>query len=120
MDDDEHRVDPGITESNWTTTFGQLDSESAYFFGNDRESSVLAEFGWNFRPPRAPSGSAGEASSNYAEINPIGGAEEKQETAAAAASSTAAIPSVSSSSTEDLPEKSTASGSSDKAQQETS
>lgn len=52
MDENDNRVDPGITdlsaESSWS--FGG-DSESVYLFGgSDRESTILSEFGWNLRP----------------------------------------------------------------------
>ncbi|KAI8000647.1 putative UDP-rhamnose:rhamnosyltransferase 1 [Camellia lanceoleosa] len=49
-DDDKDRVDPAITESSWA--FG-ADSDSVYFFGNDRDNSILSEFGWNLRPELA-------------------------------------------------------------------
>ncbi|KAH7858586.1 hypothetical protein Vadar_025665 [Vaccinium darrowii] len=118
-DDDKERViDPGITESSWTSTFGQLDSESVYFFGNDRESTILTEFGWNFRPPDQAAEGSG---SSYAGINRIGmdeEEEEEEEEEGPTVTAAAANPSVSSSSTEDMPEKSTASGSTGKSQQQ--
>jgi len=116
-DDDKERViDPGITESSWTSTFGQLDSESVYFFGNDRESTILTEFGWNFRPPDQAAEGSG---SSYAGINRIGmDEEEDEEEEGPTVTAAAANPSVSSSSTEDMPEKSTASGITGKSQQQ--
>ncbi|XP_028110446.1 uncharacterized protein LOC114308961 [Camellia sinensis] len=49
-DDDKDRVNPAITESSWT--FG-VNSDSVYFFDNDRDNSILSEFGWNLRPESA-------------------------------------------------------------------
>ncbi|GFZ10889.1 WRKY DNA-binding protein 57 [Actinidia rufa] len=119
--DDRERVDPEATElsaeSSWTLGG---DSDGAYFFGgSDRESSILSEFGWNFRPEET----------RFDRIVPDleGNEEEKllpdSVTGSAAASggatavgsgtggdASASNPSVSSSSSEDQPEKSTASG----------
>ncbi|XP_010259222.1 PREDICTED: probable WRKY transcription factor 57 [Nelumbo nucifera] len=50
MDDDEKKHEPGTSftcTSGWTLG---SEADSDYFFGSDRESSILSEFGWNLRP----------------------------------------------------------------------
>lgn len=45
--DDNGELDPSTEfspESSWTL------SDDVYFFGTDRESSILREFGWNLQP----------------------------------------------------------------------
>ncbi|XP_052187833.1 probable WRKY transcription factor 57 [Diospyros lotus] len=118
--DNKGQVDPGVTEltAESTWAFGD-DADGVYFFGSDRESSVLSEFGWNLRPE--PSG--------FADLDRIGvAADERPELAGSdrplkpergnitavhagpAGDASTSNPSVSSSSSEDPPEKSTASG----------
>ncbi|XP_057493466.1 probable WRKY transcription factor 57 [Actinidia eriantha] len=119
--DDKERDDPEATElsaeSSWKLGG---DSDGAYFFGgSDRESSILSEFGWNFRPdetgfdrigpdlegneeekfcPESTTGSPVVCGGGTAVGSGPGG------------EASASNPSVSSSSSEDHPEKSTASG----------
>ena len=52
--DDRDKVDQFSTESSWTSTESNWriggESDGLYFFGSDRESTILSEFGWNLRP----------------------------------------------------------------------
>ncbi|KAG6712910.1 hypothetical protein I3842_05G124100 [Carya illinoinensis] len=48
--DEGDKSDPGpefTSNSSWSLG---PDPDSVYFFANDRESSILGEFGWNFQP----------------------------------------------------------------------
>lgn len=118
MDDDrEQRLgvgdNPAEFSSSWST-LGHDSSDSVYFFGDDRESSILSEFGWSLHGPALPPRSA--------ELLPIGadsaGIAEPPTTAGGSrggpavleASTTSNHPSVSSDSSEDPAEKSTGSG----------
>ncbi|CAA2987936.1 probable WRKY transcription factor 57 [Olea europaea subsp. europaea] len=108
--DGKMKVDPELTtESSWRSGGGD-----EFFFGNDKETSILGEFGWNFPAEsnygfgdsdQIDSNLGGDSISNYAKVSAPQititeqtAVEEKVEA------------SVSSSSSEDLPEKSTASG----------
>ncbi|KAL7240650.1 hypothetical protein ACSBR2_006324 [Camellia fascicularis] len=123
-DDDKDRVDLAITESSWR--FG-ADSDSVYFFGNDRDNSILSEFGWNLRPESA---SAEESGGDAGSFDRIGVEEEENDRLLMAAESTITATAThctggepgiqtgpvrdtsksNSSSSEDPPENSTASG----------
>ncbi|XP_057948876.1 probable WRKY transcription factor 57 [Malania oleifera] len=128
---DGHKLDPATefsAESGWPLCG---DSDGPYFFGSDRESSILSEFGWNIHPELPPDPTDAdrvyfdESSSlhDYAYNDVVdGGATDTAPVAAAAAAplvgssedivGDASTPnlSVSSSSSEDQPEKSTSSG----------
>ncbi|KAL6983383.1 WRKY transcription factor 57 [Sarracenia purpurea var. burkii] len=131
--DDNDGVDPA--ESSWAFCG---DSDSVYFFGSDRENSILSEFGWNFRPDVAAG--SGDGAGGFAEFDRIGVEEEEnvpdlagndlrslQEGTTAtntttkcggrpavevgtAGDASTSNPSVSSNSSDDIPEKSTSSG----------
>ncbi|KAL5553674.1 hypothetical protein UlMin_041075 [Ulmus minor] len=89
------------TESSWSLG---ADSESDYFFPGDRENSILSDFGWSFHADEGerfgelefPQSSSSGLPSSEPAIVPVG--------------SSSTNPSVSSSSSEDLPDKSTDSG----------
>uniref|UniRef100_A0A5B6ZA16 Putative WRKY transcription factor 57 n=1 Tax=Davidia involucrata TaxID=16924 RepID=A0A5B6ZA16_DAVIN len=128
--DDKDKVDPA-TEFSAAASSWPLggDSDSVYFFGNDRESSILSEFGWNLHPETAE-GSGGDTGGfgdfdriDVDERSGLAGNQQPQESSSAAQScagpavqvgptgdASTSNPSVSSSSSEDPPEKSTASG----------
>lgn len=114
MDDKDKVIDPSTgfsTVSSCWPPFGGSDSDGAYFFGTDRDSSILSEFGWNF------------TQSDFDRIGPdVHGSSstvslpdpEDTNTTASAIIQTGDVvsrsnPSVSSSSSEDRPEISTAS-----------
>ncbi|XAR55925.1 hypothetical protein NMG60_11036164 [Bertholletia excelsa] len=119
--DNSDRADPGksqlLADSTWT--FGGDYSDSVYFFGNERESTILGEFGWNLRP-EVVDGSGSDAG----ELGRIGVKEEERplllpestttgpEAHAPPPSTSNLSASASTSSSEEPPEKSTASGSS--------
>jgi len=118
--DDRDNLDPGTeftSESSWTLGH---DSDSVnYFFSNDRENSILSEFGWNLQsdePSRIKDLDRIEAEERS---DSAGNLEIQRSSAAGPARSsgrgsrdvsTTNYPSVSSSSSEDPPEKSTDSG----------
>ncbi|KAJ6718363.1 WRKY TRANSCRIPTION FACTOR PROTEIN 1-RELATED [Salix purpurea] len=114
--DDKSNLDPGTeltSESSWTLGH---DSDSVnYFFSNDRESSILSEFGWNLQPDE-PSRFKGLDQVVEEERSDLAGNLEIQRSSGAGpvrssgSVSTSNYPSVSSSSSEDPPEKSTDSG----------
>lgn len=103
------------------------DSDSVYFFSNDRDSTILSEFGWNFHSDEVNRTSERE---QFGDLDGIGvdersssdlagslGLPESSSSglisscpAAAPVGSTSNNPSVSSSSSEDPPEKSADSG----------
>lgn len=125
--DDNDNPDPGNDlsgDSSWTLG---AESDSVYFFGSDRESSILSEFGWNLQPEEAHHRSLkperfGDVerieSSDLAGRLPLAESSGLECSAAAAQIGSAekagdastSNPSVSSSSSEDPPEKSTGSG----------
>ncbi|KAK4772540.1 hypothetical protein SAY86_014315 [Trapa natans] len=104
---------PADYSSSWTN-LGADSSDSVYFFGDDRENSILGEFGWSLHEPALPP--------RTAELVPIGvdsaGVAERSMTAGGArggletleASTTSNHPSASSDSSEEPTEKSTSSG----------
>lgn len=133
--DGEEKSDPATefaSDSSWTTL--GADSDSVYFFSNDRDSSILSEFGWNFQSDVANREAAeGERFGGGGDLDGIvgrGGDERPEragslvsppppaETSGLGSSCPAAVPvgstsnnpSVSSSSSEDPPEKSADSG----------
>ncbi|KAK9276251.1 hypothetical protein L1049_005782 [Liquidambar formosana] len=131
MDDDKDKPDPRTefsAESSWPLG---ADSESVYFFGSDRESSILSEFGWNLQPDESYrsldrideddeersglAGSLGMLENSSLQQQGGGGSSEPAvpigpiEKARGGDTSTS-NPSVSSSSSEDPAEKSTGSG----------
>ncbi|KAF3431558.1 hypothetical protein FNV43_RR26289 [Rhamnella rubrinervis] len=124
---DKEKADPGAefaSDSSWTLG---ADSDSVYFFSNDRDSSILSEFGWNFHPDEVNRTSERE---QFGDLDGIGGDERSSSDlagslglpessssglvssfpTAAPVGSTSNNPSVSSSSSEDPPEKSADSG----------
>ncbi|XP_011012232.1 PREDICTED: probable WRKY transcription factor 57 [Populus euphratica] len=118
--DDRDNLDPGTeftSESSWT--FGHDSDGVNYFFSNDRENSILSEFGWNLQsdePSRFKDLDRVEAEERS---DSAGNLEIQRSSAAGPArsggrgsrdGSTTNYPSVSSSSSEDPPEKSTDSG----------
>ena len=128
--DDTDSPDPGNDfsgDSSWTVG---AESDSVYFIGSDKESSILSEFGWNLLPEqprrRAPEpGSFADAepidSSDLAgRLPPAESSRLDLESSAAAAArigsaekagdASTSNPSLSSTSSEDPPEKSTGSG----------
>ncbi|KAA8529364.1 hypothetical protein F0562_033837 [Nyssa sinensis] len=123
--DDKDKVDPGTEFSAVSSWPLGGDSDSVYFFGNDRENSILSEFGWNLQTME---GSGGDAAGfgefdriDVDESSGLAGNQQLPESSAAQCAGAAvqvspvgdastSNPSVSSSSSEDQPEKSTASG----------
>ena len=101
--------------SNSSWALGADDSDGAYFFSGGRESSILSEFGWNFEPQQPNrigtdgrsdlAGGVGGAGLWIPSHSASAGSTEPADKAA----STSNNQSVSSSSSEDLPEKSTGS-----------
>lgn len=123
--DDKDKIDPGTdfsTESSWTLGG---DSDGVYFFGSDRESTILSEFGWNLQTDNSEASGADfvdfdRIDSNFAGNSCVTLPESSRAPAASAVrcdggeTAVQARPaennqSVSSSTSEDLPEKSTAS-----------
>ncbi|KAL2519300.1 putative WRKY transcription factor 57 [Abeliophyllum distichum] len=113
--DGKEKVDPELTtESSWRVGGGGVsDNVNEFFFGSDRESSILSEFGWNIPAEsscglgdsdRIDSNLAGESRSDYVSVSA------PQRTTELMAVVEKGEASVSSSSSEDQPEKSTASG----------
>ncbi|XP_047323680.1 uncharacterized protein LOC124927327 [Impatiens glandulifera] len=112
--DDKIRIDQSIgkfdPDSSWTIGGNEL-ADGAYFFGSDREHIILSEFGWNLRSP----GSA-EQGNDFS--FGIGGSEEIDRSDLAGIcnqlpqdggvepSASVSNPTVSSSSSEETPEKS--------------
>lgn len=93
-------TDETAAESNWM--IGADDSTSAHFFAGDRERSLFGEFGWNLQPDRVddglwpPQSQTGQSGSIEPETVPAPSYRWNSQ-------------SVSSSSSEDPPEKSTVS-----------
>lgn len=121
--DDDHRekIDPQTnfyTESSWRLGDDSVDS-AAYFFGSDdRESSILSEFGWNLQPDNSVSGADFDRiDSNFGGNRTLATLPESSDgTITGSETPVQSIrsaevnnPSVSSSTSEDLPEKSTGS-----------
>ncbi|CAI9756160.1 unnamed protein product [Fraxinus pennsylvanica] len=108
--DGKKKVDPELTtESSWRSGGGD-----EFFFGSDKETSILGEFGWNIPAEssycfgdsdRIDSNLGGDGISNYVSVS----APQRTITEQTAVEEKVEA-SVSSSSSEDLPEKSTASG----------
>ncbi|KAI3417671.1 WRKY domain-containing protein [Psidium guajava] len=114
MDDNggQHRSDP-FAEFNPISSWPPLgpDSDGRYFFGGDRDSAVLSEFGWNL--PGA--GSVGGAPHCFGDVDQIIAAGEGTGSAppgcdAAGGATSTSNRSASSESSEDRPERSAASG----------
>lgn len=124
--DDKEKSDPGTefaSDSSWTLGG---DSDSVYLFSNDRDRSILSEFGWNFQPDREVNRTVERE--QFGDLDRIGRGEEERRSDLAGSlglllpdsssdlrsNNPAAIPegsrsnnpSVSSSSSEDPPEKS--------------
>lgn len=124
--DDSDKLDPSsdfCTESSWTLGGADSDMYSTFFQDRDRESSILSEFGWNLQPEnslvdfdRIENTFAGDSTfpATSRVINPSSHnidsvvREMEVQTGPTAENNQ----SVSSSTSEDLPEKSTASASS--------
>ncbi|KAM7468483.1 hypothetical protein LguiB_016045 [Lonicera macranthoides] len=108
--DDRDKVDQFSTESNWTIGG---ESDGLYFIGSDRENTILSEFGWNIRPETTHGG--------FGDLDLIEpDLEGSTELSLPESTSTSAVtgpvekigdanPSVSSTSSDDHPEKSTVS-----------
>jgi hypothetical protein len=116
--DDTENPDPGTeftSESSWT--LGPDSDRANCFFSNHRENSILSEFGWNLQS---------DEPARFMDLDPVE-AEERSDLAGnieiqrlqgaspagsggGADVSTSNYPSVSSSSSEDQPDKSTGSG----------
>ncbi|KAJ6312200.1 hypothetical protein OIU77_013862 [Salix suchowensis] len=114
--DDKSNLDPGTeltSESSWTLGH---DSDSVnYFFSNDRESSILSEFGWNLQPDEPSRFKVLDQVVEEERSDLAGNLEIQRSSGAGPARSSGSVstsnyPSVSSSSSEDPPEKSTDSG----------
>lgn len=121
--DDGDKSDPGneFTSDDSSWPLGP-DSESVYFFSNDRESSILSEFGWNLHPEDPNrigfddasdlAGSFGLPDNNTSN-SPLQGSDPAAPVGSDSKvgdASTSNNPSMSSSPSEDLPERSTGSG----------
>uniref|UniRef100_A0A6M2ETB8 WRKY domain-containing protein n=1 Tax=Populus davidiana TaxID=266767 RepID=A0A6M2ETB8_9ROSI len=117
--DDKENPDPGpefTSESSWT--LGPDSDRANCFFSNHRENSILSEFGWNLQsdePARFMDLDPVEAEersdlAGNIEIQRLQGASPAGSGGGGADVSTSNYPSVSSSSSEDQPDKSTGSG----------
>ncbi|XP_061994049.1 probable WRKY transcription factor 57 [Rosa rugosa] len=105
MDGDKDTRDPGLTEFPTEPSW-----DSPYFFTNDRDTTVLSEFGWNFSPDDQIG--ADDRSDLAGSSTTTTLAEQFPERSSNTNSDPAhVVGSVSSSSTEDPPERSTGSGS---------